>query len=191
MARRKNPNPSTRYRFSVPSQDKVVAEWIAKQSNMSASIHVMIRAFVRQFGFADAMCVEFGTTRRPVGRPPKGFQDMFDSMGVGPAENQADSLESPDVRPDTAGGTGTVWSTPDVKPKTATKPAKAEPPVQAPKAPESKPAERPEPVDEPDDGMELPGTPPEEAPEDYRSQLAGIFGGAPVKRESVSLEMPD
>lgn len=187
MARRKNPNPSTRYRFSIPSQDRVVADWIAKQSNLSSSIHVMIRAFVRQFGFADAMCVEFGTTRRPVGRPPKGFQDMFDSMDVGPVEG----MEPPDVRPDTAGGTGAAWSTPDVKPKTATKPAKAEPPVQVPKATEPKPAERPEPVDGPDDGMELPGSGPEEAPEDYRSQLAGIFGGGTRHQEAVPLEMPD
>lgn len=154
MGRRKNPNPSVRYRFSIPGADDVVPKWIAKQSNLSSSLHVMIRAFVRQYGFTDAMCVEFGTTQRKVGRPPKNVRMLFESMDMG---TMGDEVERVPAIPS---------ATPDVQPKVKPKPVDRKP---------AKPAAEPE-----DDGMVLPTAEPESEDGDYRDALTGIFGSSPA-----------
>lgn len=64
-------NNSFRHRFSVPTEDTIVEEWIAKQCNLSSSIRVLIRNFVREYGNRDSTCVEFGVPARRAGRPSK------------------------------------------------------------------------------------------------------------------------
>lgn len=60
---------NVRHRFTVPSADDVVNDWIENQSNLGFSLRVLIRAFVRQYGNKDATCVEFGEAVAKRGRP--------------------------------------------------------------------------------------------------------------------------
>lgn len=62
---------NVRHRFAVPTADAVVHEWIANQSNLGFSIRVLIKAFVRDYGYKDATCLELGTTVKRRGRPSK------------------------------------------------------------------------------------------------------------------------
>lgn len=59
-----------RYRFSVPNADESVTEWIEAQSNLSFSIRVLIRDFIRVHGKVDATCAPV-EQRGKVGRPSK------------------------------------------------------------------------------------------------------------------------
>jgi hypothetical protein len=85
---------SFRHRFSVPSEDVIVEEWIAKQANLSSSVRVLIRNFVRDYGNRDATCVEFGVPARRAGRPAKNDSLRFlvpaEYIPEGEAEDDAD-----------------------------------------------------------------------------------------------------
>lgn len=61
----------TRYRFSVPLGDNVVNDWVDAQSNLSFSLRLLIRAFVRSYGMQDVTCLELGLTAKKRGRPLK------------------------------------------------------------------------------------------------------------------------
>lgn len=57
-----------RYRFTVPSQDAYVQEWIEAQINLSTSIRTLIREDIQKNGYTDVTCRE--VEQRPkVGRP--------------------------------------------------------------------------------------------------------------------------
>lgn len=73
---------NVRHRFSVPTADTVVNEWIENQSNLGFSLRVLIRAFVRQYGIgSDATCIEFKTPPPPTkGRPPKNRGIQLNAM---------------------------------------------------------------------------------------------------------------
>lgn len=174
MGRRKNPNPSTRYRFSIPDSDAAVLKWMQKQSNLSSSIHVMIRAFIRQYGYTDAMCVEFGVSQRSVGRPPKQVQMMFDTMNM-EFSGQSDEDTRPEIGQETAQKPAESLQTPDVQPTPVTKEKAKQEPEKAPVAPvEAKPAPKREPEDD-SDGFELPSAGVEKPDESYRDTLTDIF----------------
>ena len=78
MADEKN----VRHRFTVPTVDTVVNEWIENQNNLGFSLRVLIRAFVRQYGVnVDATCIEFGTPAPAKrGRPPKNRGVQLNGM---------------------------------------------------------------------------------------------------------------
>lgn len=69
-----------RHRFTVPAADDVVNAWIEKQSNLGFSIRVLIKAFVSNYGYQDATCLEFGMSVRKRGRPPKQAKIRYDQM---------------------------------------------------------------------------------------------------------------
>ena len=43
-----------RHRFTVPTADVKVNEWIESQSNLGFSLRVLIKAFIREYGIQDA-----------------------------------------------------------------------------------------------------------------------------------------
>lgn len=69
-----------RHRFTVPKDDTQVEDWIQAQSNLGFSLRVLIRAFVRSYGYRDATCMELGTPVKRVGRPPKQAQIALGQM---------------------------------------------------------------------------------------------------------------
>ena len=69
-----------RHRFTVPKDDKQVEDWIQAQSNLGFSLRVLIRAFVRSYGYRDATCMELGVPVKRVGRPPKHAQIALGQM---------------------------------------------------------------------------------------------------------------
>ena len=74
MPRRFNgsiPRPqSRRFRVSVPDADESVLEWIGAQSDLSASVRVLIRDAIERHGYRDATCYPVQQQPRR-GRPPK------------------------------------------------------------------------------------------------------------------------
>lgn len=71
---------NVRHRFTVPTADTKVNEWIENQSNLGFSLRVLIKSFVREYGYQDATCLEFGTEIKKRGRPPKSIKDQVDTM---------------------------------------------------------------------------------------------------------------
>ena len=71
-----------RYRFTVPTADATVNEWLSEQSNISFSLRVLIKAFIRDYGMQDATCLEVGSTVKRRGRPPKQAQIHLESMAL-------------------------------------------------------------------------------------------------------------
>lgn len=71
-----------RYRFTVPTADTTVNEWLEEQSNISFSLRVLIKAFIRDYGMQDATCLEVGTSVKRRGRPPKQAQIHLESMSL-------------------------------------------------------------------------------------------------------------
>lgn len=69
-----------RHRFTVPSADVKVNEWIETQSNLGFSLRVLIKAFIRDYGMQDATCLELGTGVKRRGRPPKNAQIHMSQM---------------------------------------------------------------------------------------------------------------
>lgn len=69
-----------RHRFTVPSADSIVNNWIEKQSNLGFSLRVLIKAFVQSYGYQDATCIELGMPVRKRGRPPKQAKIRYDRM---------------------------------------------------------------------------------------------------------------
>ena len=70
-----------RHRFTVPIADTKVNEWIKSQSNLGFSLRVLIKAFVREYGYQDATCLELGTEVKRRGRPPKALKSQIDAIG--------------------------------------------------------------------------------------------------------------
>ena len=71
---------NVRHRFTVPAADDVVNKWIENQSNLGFSLRVLIKAFVRGYGYKDATCLEFGVAVKKRGRPPKQANIKYDVM---------------------------------------------------------------------------------------------------------------
>jgi len=71
-----------RYRFTVPTADTAVNEWLEEQSNVSFSLRVLIKAFIRDYGMQDATCLEVGSAVKRRGRPPKQAQIHLESMAL-------------------------------------------------------------------------------------------------------------
>lgn len=87
-----------RHRFTVPTADVKVNEWIESQSNLGFSLRVLIKAFVREYGIQDATCLELGVQVKKKGRPPKSAQIRYSSLGdTGQSdENMSDELDDAD-----------------------------------------------------------------------------------------------
>lgn len=49
---------TNRYRFSVPEEDAMCNEWLKKQANVSMSVRMLIRDFVRIYGNKDYFSVD-------------------------------------------------------------------------------------------------------------------------------------
>lgn len=90
---------NVRHRFTVPSADVIVNEWIEAQSNLGFSLRVLIKAFVRQYGVQDATCLELGVSVKSPGRPPKsatiGYDNMIPSNTSNATNNGAVQTVSP------------------------------------------------------------------------------------------------
>lgn len=71
---------NVRHRFTVPAADDVVNKWIENQSNLGFSLRVLIKAFVRSYGYKDATCLEFGVAVKKRGRPPKQANIKYNVM---------------------------------------------------------------------------------------------------------------
>lgn len=71
---------SVRHRFTVPTADTKVNEWIENQSNLGFSLRVLIKAFVKEYGYQDATCLELGTEVKRRGRPPKILKNQVDTI---------------------------------------------------------------------------------------------------------------
>ena len=71
-----------RHRFTVPIADTKVNDWIKNQSNLGFSLRVLIKAFVKEYGYQDATCLELGTEVKRRGRPPKALKAQVDSIDV-------------------------------------------------------------------------------------------------------------
>lgn len=69
-----------RHRFTVPIADTKVNDWIKNQSNLGFSLRVLIKAFVKEYGYQDATCLELGTEVKRRGRPPKALKAQVDSI---------------------------------------------------------------------------------------------------------------
>lgn len=50
------PIPSRRFRISVPEKDEDVIAWFEEQEEISASIRVLVKNFVKKEGVVDVMC---------------------------------------------------------------------------------------------------------------------------------------
>ena len=87
-----------RHRFTVPTADVKVNEWIESQSNLGFSLRVLIKAFIREYGIQDATCLELGVQVKKKGRPPKSAQIKYNSLeGAGQSdENMPDELDDVD-----------------------------------------------------------------------------------------------
>jgi hypothetical protein len=77
---------NVRHRFTVPAADDVVNKWIENQSNLGFSLRVLIKAFVRGYGYKDATCLEFGVAVKKRGRPPKQANIKYDVMNENSTE---------------------------------------------------------------------------------------------------------
>ena len=73
---------NSRYRFTVPTADTSVLQWLDAQSNISFSIRVLIKAFIRDYGMQAATCLEVGFTSKKRGRPPKQVEVHLESMSI-------------------------------------------------------------------------------------------------------------
>lgn len=73
-------NTNIRHRFTVPSADIQVNKWIESQSNLGFSIRVLIKNFVREYGYQDATCLEFGAPAARRGRPPKDLKRQMSEL---------------------------------------------------------------------------------------------------------------
>lgn len=71
---------NVRHRFTVPVADVKVNQWIESQSNLGFSLRVLIKAFVRNYGYQDATCLEFGTEVKKRGRPSKQMKIQLGQM---------------------------------------------------------------------------------------------------------------
>ena len=87
-----------RHRFTVPTADVKVNEWIESQSNLGFSLRVLIKAFIREYGIQDATCLELGVQVKKKGRPPKSAQIRYNSPErAGQSnENMPDELDDAD-----------------------------------------------------------------------------------------------
>lgn len=94
-------NNSVRHRFTVPVADTQVEQWIESQANLNFSLRVLIRNFVREYGFQDATCLEFGAPVAKRGRPPKSLKQHMDgNVDVMPDEASVDQEEVPVRKPE-------------------------------------------------------------------------------------------
>jgi hypothetical protein len=48
---------SVQLRFSVPSEDTIVLDWIKKQYNASSSIRALVKAAIAKYGYKDCTCI--------------------------------------------------------------------------------------------------------------------------------------
>lgn len=85
----------SRYRFSVPFADTVVHDWIHSQSNLSFSLRVLIKAFVKEYGNQDATCLELGETPKKRGRPSNAMRSQLEDLDKSEAvENSVNNIEN-------------------------------------------------------------------------------------------------
>lgn len=60
------PIPSRRFRISVPEKDEDVIAWFEEQEEISASIRVLVKNFVKKEGVVDVMCRSVDGPRQEV-----------------------------------------------------------------------------------------------------------------------------
>ena len=74
------PRPvSRRFRVSVPDTDESVLTWIGAQSDLSASVRVLIRESIERNGYRDATC--YPVVQQPRrGRPPKNTDEAENAI---------------------------------------------------------------------------------------------------------------
>lgn len=79
---------NVRHRFTVPVADTKVNQWIESQSNLGFSLRVLIKAYVRNYGYQDATCLEFGSEVKKRGRPSKQMKIQLGQMLDDTDENE-------------------------------------------------------------------------------------------------------
>lgn len=70
MGKEKKPGSSKRFRFSVPTADVSVLQWMDAQDYPSVSLRTLIKNYIQEHGITDATCMPV-EQKRPVGRPRK------------------------------------------------------------------------------------------------------------------------
>lgn len=89
-----------RCRFTVPPDDVLVNEWIARQSNLGFSLRVLIKAYIAMLGMTDASCT-MNVVVPKRGRPPKDAQDRlkkaFEAVNDTDISLASDSVDALDV----------------------------------------------------------------------------------------------
>lgn len=85
MAKYKTKCPeSKRFRLSVPGDDESVLEWILHQNNLSMSLRVLIKRYIRQNGYTDATCEMVSQSR--AGRPSLRERELEEKLSQLSAE---------------------------------------------------------------------------------------------------------
>lgn len=68
----------SRRRIRVPAKDRTVIEWMDEQEDLSASLRLVVRDYIRRYGVGDVMCQPVQQEPRR-GRPPKQESEVTEN----------------------------------------------------------------------------------------------------------------
>jgi hypothetical protein len=100
-------------RFSVPSEDVIVTQWIKKQYNLSGSIRALIKDVAKQHGYIDYTCID---SEEVVDIPENTYIARPPARQISPYENESVYTAQP-----------TVFTQPEVKTAAYTQPVIPQP----------------------------------------------------------------